>query len=123
MKGSVLLVLQTMVSNGFGASIGIEAGYTQIGSAFASRLGHLLHVRRSDLRILVGCGAAGAIAAAFDAPLTGAFYVFELTIATYLIASLAPVVVAAIAAVGTMRLLLPQELSQVGFAGSLTASD
>lgn len=122
-KGSLLLVLQTMVSNGFGASIGMEAGYTQIGSAFASRLGQLLHVRRGDLRILVGCGAAGAIAAAFDAPLTGAFYAFELIIATYSIASLAPVVVASIAAVGTMRLLYPQESFQVGFAGTLTASD
>lgn len=123
MKGSWLLVLQTMVSNGFGASIGMEAGYTQIGSAFASRLGQLFHVRRSDLRILVGCGAAGAIAAAFDAPLTGAFYAFELIIATYSIASLAPVVVASIAAVGTMRLLLPQQSFQVGFAGTLSASD
>ncbi|AMD56840.1 chloride channel protein [Agrobacterium tumefaciens] len=123
MKGSLLLVLQTMVSNGFGASIGMEAGYTQIASAFASRLGQIFHVRRSDLRTLVGCGAAGAIAAAFDAPLTGAFYAFELIIATYSIASLAPVVVASIAAVGTMRLLLPQQSFQVGFAGTLTASD
>ncbi|MFS8123302.1 chloride channel protein [Rhizobium sp. BR 250] len=123
MAGSLLLVLQTMVSNGFGASIGMEAGYTQISSAFASRLGQLLHVRRSDLRTLVGCGAAGAIAAAFDAPLTGAFYAFELIIATYSIATLAPVVVASIAAVGTMRLLFPQQSFQVGFAGTLTASD
>ncbi|EJJ27124.1 chloride channel protein [Rhizobium sp. CF142] len=123
MKGSLLLVLQTMVSNGFGASIGMEAGYTQIGSAFASCLGQLFHVRRSDLRTLVGCGAAGAIAAAFDAPLTGAFYAFELIISTYSIATLAPVIVASIAAVGTMRLLFPQESFQVGFAGTLTGSD
>jgi CIC family chloride channel protein len=123
MAGSLLLVLQTMVSNGFGASIGMEAGYTQIGSAFASRLGQIFRVRRNDLRILVGCGAAGAIAAAFDAPLTGAFYAYELIIATYSIASLAPVAVASIAAVGTMRLLLPQQSFQVGFAGTLTAAD
>ncbi len=123
MQGSLLLVLYTMVSDGFGASIGMEAGYTQISSAFASRLGKLFHVRRSDLRTLVGCGAAGAIAAAFDAPLTGAFYAFELIIATYTIATLAPVVVASIAAVGTMRLLYPQPSFQVGFSGTLSASD
>jgi CIC family chloride channel protein len=123
MKGSLLLVLQTMVSNGLGASIGMEAGYTQIASAFASRIGQIFHVRRSDLRTLVGCGAAGAIAAAFDAPLTGAFYAFELIIATYSIASLAPVAVASIAAVGTMHLLFPQTSFQVGFAGTLKASD
>ncbi|MFT3834145.1 MAG: chloride channel protein [Micropruina sp.] len=123
MKGSLLLVLQTMMSNGFGASIGMEAGYTQIGSAIASRLGQIFSVRRNDLRTLVGCGAAGAIAAAFDAPLTGAFYAFELIISTYSIATLAPVVVASITAVGTMRLLLPQESFQVDFAGTLTATD
>jgi chloride channel protein, CIC family len=123
MGGSLLLVLQTMISNGFGASIGMEAGYTQIGSAIASRLGQIFHVRRGDLRILVGCGAAGAIAAAFDAPLTGAFYAFELIISTYSIASLAPVVVASITAVGVMRLLLTQPSFQVGFAGTLSASD
>jgi CIC family chloride channel protein len=121
--GSLLLVLQTMISNGCGASIGMEAGYTQIGSAVASRLGQIFHVRRGDLRTLVGCGAAGAIAAAFDAPLTGAFYAFELIIVSYSIATLAPVVVAAIVAVGTMRLILPQVSFQVGFAGSLSVSD
>ena len=123
MRGSVLLVCQTMISNGFGASIGMEAGYTQIGSAIASRLGLLFHVRRGDLRTLVGCGAAAAIAAAFDAPLTGAFYAFELIISTYSIATLAPVVVSAIAAVGTMRFVFPQPSFQVGFAGILSVSD
>ena len=70
-------------SNGVGASVGLEAGYTQIGSAVGSKLGWLFRVRRADLRLLVGCGAAGAIAAAFNAPLTGAFYAFELVIGTY----------------------------------------
>ncbi|WP_204352298.1 chloride channel protein, partial [Klebsiella variicola] len=50
LKGSLTVVAQTMVSNGFGASVGMEAGYTQIGSAIASRLGRSLRVRRSDLR-------------------------------------------------------------------------
>ena len=102
---SVLLVGQTMLSNGAGASVGLEAGYTQIGSAVASRFGRSFRVRRNDLRLLVGCGAAGAIAAAFNAPLTGAFYAFELVIGTYSLATLAPVVSAAISAVLVMRLL------------------
>jgi CIC family chloride channel protein len=52
-------------------------------------------LRRRDLRILVGCGAAGAIAGAFGAPLAGAFYGFELVIASYSVTSLAPVGLAA----------------------------
>lgn len=123
MPDSAILILQTLVSNGFGASVGMEAGYTQAGAAAASGLGRLAKLRRADLRILVGCGAAGAIAAAFDAPLTGAFYAFELIIAAYTIGSLAPVIVASIAAVGTMRLVSTPTSFQVGFAGTLSWSD
>jgi CIC family chloride channel protein len=104
---SLIVVAQTMLSSGAGASVGLEAGYTQIGSALASRLGRSFRLRRSDLRVLVGCGAAGAIAAAFNAPLTGAFYAFELIIGTYSLATLAPVVASALVAVVVMRLLTP----------------
>ena len=111
LRDSVIVVLQTMLSNGFGASVGLEAGYTQIGSALASKLGRALRVRRADLRTLVGCGAAGAIAAAFNAPLTGAFYAFELVIGTYAIASLAPVMAASLAGVTVVRLISPDLIS------------
>lgn len=77
---SCFVVLQTMLSNAFGASVGMEAAYTQAGSALASAVGGRMGLRRADVRILVGCGSAAAIAAAFDAPLTGAFYAFELII-------------------------------------------
>lgn len=110
LNDSLIVVAQTMLSNGFGASVGLEAGYTQIGSALASRLGRSFRVRRNDLRLLVGCGAAGAIAAAFNAPLTGAFYAFELVIGTYSLVTLAPVVVASITAVTVVRLLSNETL-------------
>ncbi|MEW6437705.1 MAG: chloride channel protein [Pseudomonadota bacterium] len=102
---SLLITAQTIVSSGFGASVGLEAGYTQIGAGFGSICGRLFRMRRSDMRTLVGCGAAGAIAAAFQAPLTGAFYGFELIIGTYTSFGLAPVIAAAISAVLTSRAL------------------
>ncbi len=105
MNGSLIVVLQTVMSNGVGASIGLEAGYTQIGSAIASRVGHAFRVRRSDLRLLVGCGAAAAIAGAFNAPLTGAFYAFELVIGTYTLGTFAPVAVAALVSQAVVRAL------------------
>jgi CIC family chloride channel protein len=89
--------LECLISSGTGASVGLEAGYTQVGSGLASKLGEILRMRRNDLRILVGCGTAGAIAAAFDAPLAGAFYAFELVLGGYTVAALAPVVVSALA--------------------------
>jgi CIC family chloride channel protein len=94
--GSVNVALQTVWSSGVGASVGMEAGYTQLASGVASSVGRAFRLRRRDLRILVGCGAAGAIAGAFGAPLAGAFYAFELVIASYSVASLAPVGVAAL---------------------------
>ncbi|MDE2017352.1 MAG: chloride channel protein [Hyphomicrobiales bacterium] len=96
---TALLTLQNIISNGFGASIGLEAGFTQLGSALSSRVGQWLGSRRADMRVLVGCGAGGAIAAAFHAPLTGAFYGFELVIGVYSIANLTPVMVASLFAV------------------------
>ena len=91
LKESVLVAAQTVVSNGCGASVGLEAGYAQIGGGLASRLGISGRLRRQDLRMLVGCGAGGAIAAAFGAPLTGAFYAFELIIGAYSLAIAGPV--------------------------------
>jgi CIC family chloride channel protein len=103
LTGSLVVVLQTIISNGVGASIGLEAAYTQIGSALASKVGHAFRVRRNDLRLLVGCGAAAAIAGAFNAPLTGAFYAFELVIGTYAIGTFGPVAVSALISMVVVR--------------------
>jgi CIC family chloride channel protein len=94
--GSLIVAVQTVWSSGVGASVGLEAGYTQLAGGLASRIGMAFRLRRADLRILVGCGAAGGIAGAFGAPLAGAFYGFELIIGGYSPNSLAPVAVAAL---------------------------
>ena len=96
-RGSLIVALQTVWSSGVGASVGLEAGYTQLASGLAASLGRGFHLRRGDQRIMVGCGAAAAIAGAFGAPLAGAFYAFELVIGGYTPASLTPVGVAAVA--------------------------
>jgi len=108
--GSLSVALQTVWSSGVGASVGLEAGYTQLASAIASRMGQAFRLRRRDLRLLVGCGAAGAIAGAFGAPLSGAFYAFELIIGSYSVASLAPVGIAALVGYSVANLLDPASL-------------
>jgi CIC family chloride channel protein len=97
-RDTIVVALQTLISNGFGASVGLEAAYTQLGAGLGSRLGASFNLRRADLRIMVGAGAGAAIAAAFGAPLTGAFYGFEVIIGSYTVASMAPVALAALAA-------------------------
>ena len=118
LNDSLVMIGQILLSNACGASVGLEAGYTQMGGAIGSRLGRAFGVRRRDLRLLVGCGAAGAIASAFNAPLTGAFYGFELVIGSYALNSLAPVVSAAIAATIVSQKLF---ISGASFAPSMPA--
>ena len=101
---SIAITAQVVLSNGCGGSVGLEAGFTQIASGIASRLGAAFRLRRNDMRTVVGCGSAAAIAAAFGAPLTGAFYAFELIIGTYTPFGLAPIGAAAISGVLTARL-------------------
>lgn len=107
-RDSAIVVVQNTISNGSGISVGMEAAYTQFCAGLASRLGLSFELRRADQRTLVGCGAAAAIAAAFGAPLTGAFYAFELIIGTYSIATLTPVVVAALCGSVVARALVAQ---------------
>jgi CIC family chloride channel protein len=108
--GSLVVALQTVWSSGVGASVGLEAGYTQLASGIGSWIGRAFHLRRRDLRVLVGCGAAAAIAGAFNAPLAGAFYAFELVIGSYSVGSLAPVGLAALLGSVVANLLDPSSL-------------
>jgi hypothetical protein len=58
LRGSLLVATQTVWSSGVGASVGLEAGYTQLASGLASRIGQAFRLRRANLRLLVGCAAA-----------------------------------------------------------------
>jgi CIC family chloride channel protein len=100
---SARLAVDTIVSNAAGASLGMEAAYSQTGSAMLSSLGQRLRLRRADLRVFVAAGAAAAIAAAFNAPLAGAFYAYELVLGSYTPAALAQVATASLAGTLVMR--------------------
>ena len=110
LRGSLIVALQVIWSSGIGASVGLEAGYTQMASGIASRFGRAFRLRRNDMRILVGAGAAAAIAGAFGAPLAGAFYGFELIIGSYSLGSLAPVGMAALIGYLTAQAFTPLKL-------------
>jgi CIC family chloride channel protein len=121
---SLGLAVMTLFSVGVGGSVGMEAAYTQSGSGFASKVGRLFRLRRTDLRVLVGCGAAAAIAAAFNAPLAGAFYGFELIIGAYELNALAPVAAAALSSTLVSRELFGGEpIFSVPAAAALSSAD
>jgi len=93
---SLRLTAATIVSNAAGASLGMEAGYTQFGSGLFSAIAGYFRLRRADHRVFVTAGSAAAIAAAFNAPLAGAFYGFELILGSYTPSTIASVGAAAL---------------------------
>ncbi|QJU60839.1 chloride channel protein [Sphingomonas sp. AP4-R1] len=124
MRDSLTVSAQTILSNGAGASVGLEAAYAQMAGGLASVVGQWLRLRRNDLRILVGACAGAGVGAAFGAPLTGAFYAFEIVIGAYTPAAIAPVATASLAAVVTVRALgLPAYLVVLPAAEPIVSSD
>jgi chloride channel protein, CIC family len=83
---------------GAGGSVGREGPIVQIGSALASGLGQWVRMPESRLRILVACGAAGGIAATFNAPITGVFFGVEIILREFSIEAIFTVMLSALAA-------------------------
>src|SRR5262249_14106802 len=108
--GSASVAAQTVWSSGVGASVGLEAGYTQLASGIASWIGRSFRLRRRDLRVLVGCGAAGGVSGAVGGPPGRGCFWFEVGIGRYSIASLAPVGLAALVGYLVANLFDPMSL-------------
>ncbi|WP_354531536.1 chloride channel protein [Nakamurella sp. UYEF19] len=83
---------------GGGGSVGREGPIVQIGSALGSTLGRLVKVAESRMKVLVACGAAGGIAATFNAPLAGVFFAMELILRDFNTQSFGMVVLASVTA-------------------------
>ena len=77
---TIVKALASAVTIGTGGSVGREGPIVQIGSALASTLGQWVRMSEHRLRIIVACGAAGGIAATFNAPITGLFFGFEIVL-------------------------------------------
>lgn len=107
-KGRVAVVkaLASALTIGSGGSVGREGPIVQIGSALGSRLGTLAGSSEAQLRTLVACGAAGGIAATFNAPIAGVFFALELILRDFAARSFAAVMLSSIAASVVGRALL-----------------
>ncbi len=92
-------VVASAITIGFGGSVGAEAPIVLTGSAFGSDLGKRFHLPPSTVMLLVGCGAAGAVAGVFKAPITGVMFVLEVLMLDLNMASLLPLLTTSITAV------------------------
>ena len=90
--------LSSLVSIGTGASIGREGGITQLSATLSSKWGQLQRWPPYRLRLMVGCGAAAGIAAAYNAPFTGAVFAATIVLGNFSMNLFAPLVVASVMA-------------------------
>jgi CIC family chloride channel protein len=95
---AVVKSLASALTIGSGGSSGREGPIAQIGAALGSGLGQLLHLPRNATTTLLACGAAGGIAATFNAPLAGTFFAMEIVLAAWRAEYFAPIVGASVAA-------------------------
>ena len=91
-------VIASAITIGFGGSVGAEAPIVLTGSAIGSNLGQRFHLDNKQLMLLVGCGAAAAIAGIFKAPMAGLVFTFEVLMVDLSMASLLPILTASVTA-------------------------
>ena len=91
-------VIASAITIGFGGSVGAEAPIVLTGSAIGSNLGQLFRLDNKTLMTLVGCGAAGAIAGIFKAPIAGLVFTLEVLMIDLTMASLLPILVSCVTA-------------------------
>ncbi len=91
-------VIASAITIGFGGSVGAEAPIVLTGSAIGSNLGRMFHMNSKQLMLLVGCGAAGAVAGIFKAPIAGLAFVLEVLMMDLTMGSLVPLLVSCVTA-------------------------
>ncbi len=91
-------VIASAITIGFGGSVGAEAPIVLTGSAIGSNLGQMFKMDNKTLMLLVGCGAAAAIAGIFKAPIAGLVFTLEVLMIDLTMASLLPILISSVTA-------------------------
>lgn len=91
-------ILTSTFTIGFGGSVGAEAPIVYTGAAIGSNVGQYFHLSFKNITILLGCGAAGALAGIFKAPLAGVLFTLEILLFNMSMSSILPFVISAITA-------------------------
>ena len=102
-------IIASSITIGFGGSVGAEAPIVLTGSAIGSNLGTLFKMENRTLMLLVGCGAAGAVAGIFKAPIAGVVFTLEVLMIDLTMSSLLPLLISSVTAATVSYVLTGQE--------------
>lgn len=102
-RPTLVRVVSSTFSIGSGGSIGREGPMVQLSAMLASLVGRRTNLSRPRLRLLVACGAAAGIAAAYNAPIGGALFVAEIVLGSIAMETFGPLILASVLATVTAR--------------------
>ncbi len=103
-------MLASSLTVGFGGSVGLEAPIVLTGSSIGSNVGHLLKLNYKSVVLLVGCGAAGAIAGIFKAPIAALIFAFEVLMLDLTTWSVVPLLLSTVTAATVSYFLLGEQV-------------
>lgn len=117
-------MITSAITVGLGGSVGLEAPIVVTGSAIGSNVARWMHLDYKSRTLLIGCGAAGAIASIFNSPITGVIFSSEVILAGLGFASFIPLLIAAVSgSLVSMELLGDDILFSFVLKDSFNATD
>ncbi len=101
-------MIASALTIGFGGSVGSEAPIVLTGASMGSSIGRWLHLNYKQRTLLLGCGAAGAIAGIFKAPITGVVFTLEILMLDLTLSSIVPLLISSVTATVVAYFLMGQ---------------
>lgn len=107
-RNGLLKAITSSITIGSGGSAGVEGPIITIGSSLGSTVARLLRIGREHMQTMVGCGAAAATAAIFNAPIAGVIFVLEIILRDFSLRTFIPIVVASVFGTAVAQAILGQ---------------
>jgi len=107
-RNGILKAITSALTIGSGGAAGVEGPIITIGAALGSNIARLLHISREHMQTMLGCGAAAATAAIFNAPIAGVIFVLEVILRDFSLRTFAPIVVASVFGTAVAQAVLGQ---------------